>query len=577
MSAPEPTSPSDVSSAHSSFVIGHSSLVTSSTLPAPLRNALSRVAGKHLFVQILIGLAWLAIAAVLLVSAQNLFDRMMDFPRAVRAAFLVLDAGVLGTVAWRKLIVPIRRRWRAPEAAFAIQRTWPALGSRVISALQLSEASARDPRGAGSPLLVAALVQETAASIPSLPLGQVVPAKPAVRRVLSAVALTGLAVGLALWQWPLASVLLRRAALADIPLPTNTIVIPETRDLRAAAGTGVTLAATAQGVLPPQGRLELALSGGERRTILVRPDAENPARFSFNFENIRQSFTYRFYLGDGRGPSFDVTSLPAPLLSSAEFIQEFPAYTGRPPLRQPAGALTFFPGSKVRVVAQANQPLGLIELRFAGENAPPAISLDIDATSPRLARGEFTVPAGGFTGVSLPLSSTEGISAADTTTYPVNIETDKPPTVRIEEPVTTSDSIVPTARLSLRARVRDDFALDHVELVTEIAGEQRRRPLSLGDRGVVVHEFIPVSENPPLAEGTQLTWWIEATDNNTATGPGVGASEPRQLTIVSFAQKQQEVLKRLEETSRRMEDVARRQSEVRDALGEALRPDQTQP
>lgn len=570
MSAPEPT-PSSSPSASS---LGRGAPAASSaSLPAPLCHALSRVAGKHLIVQILIGLAWLAIAAVLLVSAQNLFDRIMDFPRAVRAAFLVLDAGVLGTIAWRKVIVPIRRRWRAPEAAFAIQRQWPALGSRVISALQLSAGSSRDPRGAGSPLLVEALVNEVSASVPSLPLGQVVPAKPAVRRVSSAFVLCAVAIGLAVWQWPLASVLLRRALLADIPLPTNTIVVPETRDLRSAVGTHVTLAASAQGVLPPQGRLELALSGGERRTILLRPDAENPARFSFAFENLRQSFSYRFYLGDGRSPSFDVTALPAPLLSSAEFIQEFPAYTGRPPLRQPAGALTFFPGSKVRVVAQASQPLGLIELRFAGDNAPAAISLDIDTTTPRLARGEFTVPATGFTGVSLPLSSTDGIAAADTTTYPVNIETDKPPTVRIEEPVTTSDTIVPTARLSLRARVRDDFALDRVELVTEIAGEQHRRPLALGDRGVVAHEFIPVSENPPLPEGTQLTWWIEATDNNNVTGPGVGASDRRQLTIVSFAQKQQEVLKRLEETSRRMEDVARRQSEVRDTLGQALRPD----
>lgn len=538
-----------------------------STLPAPLRHALTRVAGKHLSMQVFIGLAWLAIAAVLLVSAQNFFDRIMDFPRAVRAAFLVLDAGVLGTIAWRKLIVPIRRRWHAPDAAFAIQRTWPELGSRVISAVQLSHASS------GSPLLVEALVTEVAQQIPSLPLGRVVPGKPAARRVLIALALCAVASGLAWWQWPLASVLLRRAALADIPLPTNTIVVAETRDLRASVGANVTLAALARGVLPPQGRLELSLAGGEHRTILIRPDAENPARFAFSFDNLRQSFTYRFYLGDGRGPSFSVTALPAPLLESVEFIQEFPAYTGRAPLRQPAGPLTLFPGSKVKVVALANQPVSTASLSFAGENPPSPVPLAVDTSATRVSRGEFTVPADGLSGLSIPLVSTEGIPASDTTTYPVSIETDKPPTVRIEEPVTNADTIVPTARLSLRARVRDDFALARVELVTEIAGEQRRRTLSIGDNGVVTHEFIPVSENPPLTEGTQLTWWIEATDNNTVTGPGVGASDHRQLTIVSFAQKQQEVLKRLEETSRRMEDVARRQSEVRDSLGQALRPD----
>lgn len=550
---------------------------STSALPAPLRHALLRVAGKHLSMQVFIGLAWLVIAAVLLLVAQTLLDRLMDFPRSVRIAFLVLDAGVLGTVAYRKLLRPWRRRWHAPEAAFAIQRHWPELGSRVISAVELA-AAADDERGAGSPLLVQALVREVTASVPGLPLGKVVAGKPAARRVGSAILLVVIVAALAFWQWPLASVLLRRVALADIPLPTATVVVPETRDFTAAAGTHATLAALASGVIPSQARIELALAGGDHRTILVRPDAGNPARFAFTFENVQKSFTYRFYLGDGRGPVFKVTTLPAPLLEQTEFLQEFPAYTGRPPLRQPAGALTLFPGSRIRVVARASQPLGLIELRFAGDNAPATVSLTIDPAAPRVARGEFTVPAAGITSLSLPLTSTDGIAAMDTTDYPVRMETDRIPTVRIEEPVTTSDTIVPAARLAVRARVRDDFALARVELVTEIAGgAQTRRSLTVGENGIVTHTFMPVSEKPPLAEGAQLTWWIEATDNNNVTGPGVGSSERRQLAIVSFAQKQEEMLKRLEETSRRMEDVARRQGEVRDTLGEALRRTEEKP
>lgn len=544
---------------------------STSALPAPLRRALARVAGKHLSVQVLIGLAWLAIAAVVLLVSQTLLDRLMDFPRAVRGAFLVLDAAVFGTVFWRKLVRPWRRRWFAPEAAFAIQRQWPDLGSRVISAVQLAGGSP-DDRGAGSPLLVQALVQEIAARVPALDLGKVVPSRPAVRRVAVALLLVLVVAALSAWQWPLASVLLRRAALADIPLPTATIVVPETRDLTSAVGTRVTLAASASGVIPRQGRLELALAAGEHRTILIRPDADNPARFAYTFENLQQSFTYRFYLGDGRGPLFKVSALPAPLLEQADFLQEFPAYTGRPPLRQPAGALTFFPGAKVRVVAKSSQPLGSIELRFAGDNPPPPVVLSVDAVTPRVARGEFVVPVAGISSLGLPLASAEGIASADTTAYPVRIETDRIPVVRIEEPATASETIVTTARLAVRARVRDDFALSRVELVTEISGgAQTRRKLDVGENGIVTHTFVPISEKPPLAEGTQLTWWIEAADNNNATGPGVGTSERKQLAIVTFAQKQEEMMKRLEETSRRMEDVARRQSEVRDTLGEALR------
>ena len=544
---------------------------STSALPAPLRRALACVAGKHLAMQVFIGLAWLAIAAVLLLFAQTMLDRLMDFSRAVRIAFLVLDAGVLGTIFYSKLIRPWRRRWHASDAAFAIQRHWLELGSRVISAVELSRSSPDQP-GAGSPLLVQALVQEMAAHIPGLPLGKVVPFRPAVRRILSALLLVALLVGLALWQWPLASVLLRRAALADIPLPTATVVVPETRDINATTGTTVTLAALAQGVLPSQGRLELTLTDGEHRTIIVRPDAGNPARFAFTFENVRQSFTYRFYLGDGRGPSFKVTALPAPLLEQAEFIEEFPSYTRRPPLRQPAGAITLFPGAKVRIIAQGNQPLRSAELRFAGDDAPAAIPLAVDPGAPRITRGEFTVPVAGITGLSLPLVSAAGTASLNNTIYPVRMETDHIPTVRIDEPLTSSETIVPTAHLAIRARVRDDFAVARVELVTEFAGgEQRRRKLTVAADGTVAFEFVPVAEKPPLVDGTQLTWWIEATDNNTSTGPGIGTSDRKQLEIVSFARKQEEMLKRLDETARQMEDVARRQGEVRDTLGEALR------
>jgi hypothetical protein len=223
-------------------------------------------------------------------------------------------------------------------------------------------------------------------------------------------------------------------------------------------------------------------------------------------------------------------------------------------------------------------PLGLIELRLAGENALKAIPLTIDSVAPRVARGEFTVPATGITSLSLPLVSTDGIAAMDTTDYPVRMETDRVPTVRIEEPTTSSETIVPTARLVVRARVRDDFTLARVELVTETAGGATSRiPIVVGENGIVTHTFVPTTAKPPLTEGTQLTWWIEATDNNTATGPGVGSSDRKQLTIVSFAQKQQEMLQRLEETSRRMEEVARRQGEVRDILGEALRRTEEKP
>ncbi len=544
---------------------------THAALPAPLRRALSSVAGKHLGANLVFGTATLVATLAGLVLVQLGLDRLLDFALPVRAALLVIDAVVLGTICWRRLVLPVRRRWHETDAAFALQRQWPALGSSVISAVQLAPGASSDARGAGSPALVAALVSEVSEYVAKLPVGRVVSLKPALRRTGIAVLLAVIFAGLAWWQWPLASVLLARAALRDVPLPTATIVEPETRDLLVAAGTGASVSARAIGKLPAQGRIEVKLADGERRTLLVSPAAADPARFAFTLENVQQSFTYRFYLGDGRGPSFDVDVQPAPLLEQALFEQLFPAYTGRPAINQPSGALTFFPGSTIRVTARASQKLGRIEIRFAGENAPAPVALTVDPSNPRSATGKFTVPAKGFTGVSLPLASVDGIPAPDSTIYPVTMETDRVPVVTVDTPVAMAETIVVSAQLSITARLSDDFGLGRAELVIDRDGQQTRTPLAIDADNTVIYDFAPSFENPPLLEGTKLTWWIEVADNNNVTGPGLGRSPVRQLGIVTFAQKQQEMLQRLEETSKRVEDVARRQSDIRDALGEALR------
>ncbi len=544
---------------------------STSHLPPPLRRLLHGVAGRHLRGGLLFGVATLLAAAAALLLAQLALDRLLDFARPVRAALLVIDAIVLGAIFWRRIWRPVRRRWREADAAFAVQRRWPELGSRIISALQLAPRPGADARGAGSPALVAALVSEVSGYVARLPVAQVVDLRPALKRAGLAFLVSAVVAGLIWWQWPLASVLLARAGLREMPLPTATIVVPETRDLLVAAGTAATVSARAEGELPAQGRIEVRLADGERRTLLVSPSAEDPARFVYSFDNVQQSFAYRFYLGDGRGPSFDAEVQPAPLLEQAEFRQTFPAYTGRPAVTQPSGALTFFPGSTIRVTARASQKLGRIELRLVGDGMPDAVALTVDPDNPRVATGEFTVPAAGLTGVSLPLANTDGIPAPDSTIYPVSLENDRAPIVTVDAPVAPSETIVLSAQLTIRARLADDFGLSKAELVIERGGQQTRTPLAIGSDNGVVYDFSPSFENPPLTEGTQLTWWIEATDNNDVTGPGVGRSPSRQLGIVSFAQKQQEMLQRLEETSRRVEEVARRQGDIRDALGEALR------
>lgn len=538
-------------------------------IPEVLRRPLSRVARRHIVSALGSGLARFALALLGLLLAQMTLDRVLDFSTPVRACLLVLDAVVLGLLVWKRLVRPWLKRWRASDAAFALQRRWPVLGSRVISAVQL-HAGLRP--GAGSPLLVEALVAETGGLVGALRIGDAVPLKSLARLVAAAFAAGVLAVGIAAWQPHMVGVLLRRVALQNVPLPTSTIVRPETRDLKVAVGGTLDLSAFAEGVIPARGRVELVFADGEKRQVQLTPDPAKSARFSFNLANLRQSFRYRFYLGDGRGPSFEASVLPTPVLVEAEFRQEFPAYTGRAPLRQPAGALTFFAGSKITLTARLNLPASSAQLVFAGSDVPAPLKLTPDSANPRVVRGEFTLGSAPLAGVSVPAVSTDGLVSVSPTVYPVQFELDAPPAITVLEPVASAETLVPTARLPLRLRVKDNFGVAKIELVVESAATgQTRVPLDVTPNGQIAHNLIPAEINPALAPGMTLSWWIEAADNNDVTGPGIGRSDRRLITLVTLAEKQQEMLRRLDEASQRLEDVARRQGEIRDDIGEVLR------
>jgi hypothetical protein len=76
---------------------------------------------------------------------------------------------------------------------------------------------------------------------------------------------------------------------------------------------------------------------------------------------------------------------------------------------------------------------------------------------------------------------------------------------------------------------------------------------------------------PLLAEGTRLEYWIEAEDNNNATGPGIGSSEHQYLKIVSIEEKRADLLNRAGDYLGSVSDVAADQEKLNQSLGQIIR------
>ncbi|HEY0010053.1 MAG TPA: hypothetical protein VGB55_15100, partial [Tepidisphaeraceae bacterium] len=74
-----------------------------------------------------------------------------------------------------------------------------------------------------------------------------------------------------------------------------------------------------------------------------------------------------------------------------------------------------------------------------------------------------------------------------------------------------------------------------------------------------------------LTSGQVIEWWIEATDNNNQTGPGVTESERRTIRVGTEAEVRQYLLQRLGNPLQDIRDVQDRQVEEASKLGEVFK------
>jgi hypothetical protein len=206
---------------------------TITPLPASLRARLAALGWRIRLLRVVRGIALLVAVLGCVAAAAVLVDSRLDLPAQARQILFLTWIAV--AIAWllRSAIVPLCRRIDAAALAALIEEKYPDLGERLSTAVELSGASAE---GHGSPLLIALLLQETAARIEQVDFRSVVPARRAAVLTVLAAALTLLiATPVLLWPqlygtfaqrffrpWDVAAV----EASADIPATPRLPAVP---------------------------------------------------------------------------------------------------------------------------------------------------------------------------------------------------------------------------------------------------------------------------------------------------------------------------------------------------------------
>lgn len=509
-------------------------------------------------------------------------DWWFNLPWPVRLILLVGDVVALGYVVYRFALRKVRVARSLESAALLVEKEIPEFRTSLISAVEL--ASGRPGCAQGSLVLVQELLSRVTARVQSTDLARRVVKTGNLRRWSKWAAIT-LVTALLLGGlfWPRSGALVQRILLSTAPLPTRTLVVAVSRDESTVVGADLKLSARAEGVVPRGGLLRVVYANGDRQEIPVSPTSEDETVFAVTLQNVQQSFTYRFVLNDGIGGEFSVTAKTAPVLETLRVVQSYPAYTGLAEAVMPVGNLSLLAGSRIRLEGKATQPLREAAVRLEGLDE--TVKLETGKPDAQSFRGEFTVPKAGLTGLSLALTNTEGVASQENTVYRVELVEDLTPVVEMSAPVGERLSVLLASKPRLVFSVRDDFAVKKLSLKYELT----RPALPGGESAVELGEVsLPLpkdagsqtfvwdlaAQKPAFTEGCSITYWIEAEDNNDATGPGVGQTPKKNLTVVSQAEKRAELLEILGARAAEIEEISNTQKKVNEDLDSSIRKNQ---
>jgi hypothetical protein len=528
-----------------------------------LLTKISTVRARHRSVALATGASLAVLALVAALGIGMLLDWWLDLPRWVRAAFLVIDVGLLGYILFRDILKPLLATPDDDDVALRVEAAHPQFASRLIAAVQLSRPEAV-PAGA-SVALVRATVAQAEMIAREIDFPEVIPTDRFTKFMFAAVlAAVTAAIAFGVGAHDRVSTdLLARAFLSDVPVPRKTRITVTSGDLRLGKGDTALLAATARGVIPARGTTDVRFDSGRKQSFPIEPTPENKTAFVRPLENVQDSFDYRVHLGDNTSPWFHATVLTPPVVTQLDVQQVYPPYTKLQPVTRSLGDLSVLTGSHLLLKVTSNNPLQPDSLavtnpgnavHLVNATTQPAVRLVVDPNDPHHATADVPLPPK-TTGFSVHLRDTNGLISKESTVYRVDLTPDKPPTVRVTYPTRQEELVTRVATLEIGFDAADDFGIARLALHYKIDdGPEQSIPLDIGNASPrtlhnryawKISRLTPPAATKPTLEGSSIEYWLEAEDNNNVTGPSRGSSEHYSAKVVSEAEKKAEIFARM--------------------------------
>jgi ElaB/YqjD/DUF883 family membrane-anchored ribosome-binding protein len=448
---------------------------------------------------------------------------------------LAAGVGVLGIICWRRAFV---RRNRLEHIARFLETRQPALGSRLINLLQLSEQS-QDP--ALEPLsrqLAAQAVQDYAAGLSAVDMASLARTGELRRhggRALLALLIFGLLLAA---MYHIAGIELARFAdpFGDHPPYSFTrlqIVQPGPAGTNVLYDKGIVVRVKAGGHQPREVYLTAFPPGHPEQAMTLPMFDHGPAGYDQLLGNVRGELIVFAHTKDQVSVSKQVRVgvILTPQLEQAYVRVAPPAYTGIQPQEKPyvfkdTQALE---GSEVKFRLQSNRPLraGTLELMMGDQ---PAARVALKKSGEQEVSGAFMASESGR--MRFALTDVDGLPSQGDLEGALTVTHDLPPTVAIVNP--EHDAMVAMDfKLEVQIEAADDYGLREIRLHRGLNGVfsapkvYAYTNIVRASREVFPLDFAKLGVEP----GEVIALYAEAEDN--APLPHLARSQMIRLQIIS--------------------------------------------
>lgn len=511
---------------------------------------------------LLVGAAESLLAAVAVFTGLYLLFGLAEcvawFSPEVRTILFVIAVSAPLFVSASSLLIIYIRRPSTDELARMLERRYPELRERLISAVQLGRLDENGLRGQSSGL-VHALLRQMEGEAAALPVEKAVP----VRRLilLSRAAAGGVMLQLLLLILLPGSLAGGFCRLADYShayvRPGGIVIHTGLRDASIIRGDSfVTSGAISRRDAP----LTVFYRWKDAASWNSKPVEVHPGTgaFTLTIEKPRVSFSWYLESGSAATPRYTVTVIERPVIEKLRITLRYPAYTGLGTgiRADNDGNIRAPRGTGVLIEAEANKPLRSMDIRWSDSTAT---SFEVSGKSGKTA---FTVSRD--LDYSITLRDTLGISDINPIVYRITSLDDESPRISILSPASDT-SLNRAMMLPILYRAEDDYGISRIALTFRLPVEENARTMVVRKgnlSGETEERYDWNLGDLNLLPGDAVTYFLTVWDNDSVRGPKQGISEEYTVRMPSMTEIMRDAVAERDAGMEKLRDVRERSADT---------------